>query len=310
VFSEVKIVTFSVSDIERALSFYTNLLGYKIIASGEVPKELYAPWQIPEHLHTQCALLAADDSGNGMLRMLQFSEEGESIWTEENRLYGCGSEIINFRAQDAETFFLKLVENGATGTSKPTYWDITPEISVCESIVHDLDKISLDIFSYTKGAEKRGPLETIVSPVQTIAICTHDIEASQHFYRQMGYEVLFDKTIDHLNEMLGLDDDIKFRNINLIKDGHIIPGRVELYQYIGIDDEKRMSFKSRVQPPNIGIQSISFEVEIIEKAVNTMITNGAQLISDPVTASVPGLGNIQVATVLGLNDERIEFFTK
>jgi hypothetical protein len=87
------------------------------------------------------------------------------------------------------------------------------------------------------------------------------------FYRGLGYEILFDKTFDQLNDFFGVPPGSALHNINLIKDGTVIPGRVELFKYLGIDDTRRFRLAEQAVPPRIGVLSASFATNDLEAAL-------------------------------------------
>lgn len=308
--SEVRIVTMSVTDLQRALNFYGEVIGYTVLAEGAVPDSLREAWRVPEGVEGAMALLAADDSGTGMLRIIQYSGDRDSIWNEDNQLFGNGFDLINFRGRDIKQLLPEMIAAGATGDSEPTFWDVSDDVSVLDSITKDPDGIRLDIFTYTKGGELRGPLNTRVSPVQTIAVCTHDIEKCRAFYGGLGFEVLFDKKIEHLGDFLGHPPGVYLHNVNMIKDGTIIPGRVEMFKYVGIDDDKRINLTEKAVPPNIGLLSASFETTDLSAAMDLFRMRGASKIAEPVDVDMPGLGMIQLATFTGPDGECLEIYQK
>ena len=88
--SEVKLVTLGVSDLERACAFYTRSLEYRLVESGTVPTALAPLWRFDPALKGRYAIMAADDSGLGRIRLVQFDAPGQRLWSEAIRYTGSG----------------------------------------------------------------------------------------------------------------------------------------------------------------------------------------------------------------------------
>jgi catechol 2,3-dioxygenase-like lactoylglutathione lyase family enzyme len=194
--SEVRIATLGVSDLERSIAFYRDALAWRLIASGAVDPAL-APLLrcTPEHAG-RWAVLAADDSGLGRVRLVAFDPPGERLWTEANRYAGSGYYALNFRCRDARASMARIVAAGGHAAHAPSYWEVSEQVAVWDSISDDPDGTRLDLFSYERGGELRGPLHTEVSVLQTVAIATRDIPRSRRFYEGLGFRELFDRVLD------------------------------------------------------------------------------------------------------------------
>jgi len=307
--SEVKAVTLGVSDLERACAFYRNALGYRVQAQGEISAELSTLWRFDPALKGQYAMLAVDDSGLGRIRLLAFDAPGQRLWNTDNRYSGSGFYALNFRCRDALTTMQAISAAGGRSTHAPTEWVVSDQIAVRDSINDDPDGIRLDVFSYEKGGHLRGPLHTDVSVVQTIAIVSRDITRSVVFYKGLGFEVLFDRVLDfpELQTLLGTDHPVRIHNVNLIKDGHIVPGRVEMFAYLDMPHLPDMPLRDIAAPPNIGILSASLASTDLNTDIEHMVSLGAVFIAR-ITAEIPGFGTCDIATLFGPDGEHLEVF--
>ena len=176
------------------------------------------------------ALLAAGAERTGMLRLVEFDAPGERIRTKADQLSGNGFWALNYRVHDIRTLLPSLMKAGATGTGEAKNWSITEEVEVWDSITTDPDGVHLDIYSYERGAELRGgELVGPVSPLQTIAMCVHNLAETRLFYEGLGFEVLWERTIAGLEDMLQIPAGITLHDANLVRDPSILPGRVELF---------------------------------------------------------------------------------
>ncbi|TXI31887.1 MAG: hypothetical protein E6Q64_02350, partial [Ottowia sp.] len=235
--SEVKLVTLGVSDLDQACAFYARAMGYQVEESGPVPATLAPLWRFDPALGGRYAVVAADGSGLGRIRLVQFDAPGQRLWSEQIRYNGTGYYALNFRCRDAIATMEAITGAGGSASHEPSYWEVNEQVAVRDSMNQDPDGICLDVFSYDRGGELRGPLDTEVSVLQTVAIATRDVPRSAAFYRGLGFEVLFDRVLDFpgLQEMLGADRPVRIHNINLMKDGSIVPGRVEMFAYLDMD---------------------------------------------------------------------------
>jgi catechol 2,3-dioxygenase-like lactoylglutathione lyase family enzyme len=306
--SEVRIATLGVSDLERSIAFYRDALGWRLIASGAVDPAL-APLlrSAPEHAG-RWAVLAADDSGLGRVRLVAFDPPGERLWTEANRYAGSGYYALNFRCRDARASMARIVAAGGHAAHAPSYWEVSEQVAVWDSISDDPDGTRLDLFSYERGGELRGPLHTEVSVLQTVAIATRDVARSRRFYEGLGFRELFDRVLDfpELQQLLGADRPVKIHNVNLMKDGNIVPGRVEMFAYLGIEDVLEAPLGPLAHPPRLGILSIGFDSDDLDADLAALMALGARPIARMAVPDWPGYGAAEVAIVAGPDGETIE----
>lgn len=307
--SEVKLVTLGVSDLDRALSFYRDALGYQLHERGEISPQLASLWRFDPALHGRWAVIGADDSGLGRIRLLAFDTPGQRLWNADNLYNGSGYYALNFRCRDALATMQAVTAAGGSSAHEPSYWEVSEQVAVRDSINDDPDGIRLDVFSYERGGELRGALETEVSVVQTIAIATRNIARSVAFYQALGFETLFDRVLDfpELQELLGTDRPVRIHNVNLIKDGHIVPGRVEMFAYLDMEHLAEAPLRDAAVPPAIGILSASLHSATLESELAAVLALGAQLIARE-RLELPGVGLCDVASVFGPDGEQLELY--
>ena len=205
-----------------------------------------------------------------------------------------------------------MMEAGVTGTGEAKNWSITDEVEVWDSISTDPDGVHLDIYSYQRGAELRGgELVGPISPLQTIAMCVHDLARTRLFYEGLGFEVLWERTIAGLEEMLQIPAGITLHDANLVRDPAIMPGRVELFQFLDtgvVPLPNPDSTTRRAVPPARGILSVSMETPDLEEASRLITGLGGTTIAGPVDTDVPGSGPVRLSTFLGPEDECVEIY--
>jgi catechol 2,3-dioxygenase-like lactoylglutathione lyase family enzyme len=312
--SEVRYVVVGVSDLTKSASFYADSLGYTVMASGRFSShdDLTDLTRNVNDLAGQWAMIAADNSGLGMIRLQSFECPTHTLWNEQNRLCGVGYYAVNVRAQDVRSVLARVLAAGGTGPREPTVWDVSESVRVSDSMTQDIDGIHLDVFSYDRGGELRGPLVTPVSVVQTVALATDDISRSRRFYEGLGFEELFDRVLDfpELATLLGSESAIRIHNVNLMKDGHIVPGRIEMFRYLDVDPPQASINLHRVAVPGaIGIVAVGLETDDLAAAGMLLEGLGGSL-SRHLTVDLPGFGRCHAARAHGPDGETIELFQR
>jgi catechol 2,3-dioxygenase-like lactoylglutathione lyase family enzyme len=310
--SEVRIANLSVASLEKALHLYSGVLGLEVVARGRLPAELSAPWRIPPGMGGNMALLAAGSERTGMLRLVEFDESGGLIRTKADQLSGNGFWALNYRVPDIRELLPRMMDAGVTGTGEAMNWSITDEVEVWDSIGTDPDGVHLDIYSYERGAELRGgELVGPISALQTIAMCVHDLARTRLFYEGLGFEVLWERTIAGLEGMLQIPEGITLHDANLVRDVAIMPGRVELFQFLDtgvVPLPEPDSITDRAVPPARGILSVSMATPDLDQATRLITRLGGSTVAGPVETDVPGTGPVKLATFLGPERECVEIY--
>lgn len=307
--SEVRTVTVGVADLERALAFYADALGYEPVARGDAHAGLARLWGHDPALGVEWAVVAADASGRGRIRLVSGDRPGCALWTPDNRMRATGCYALNFRCRDIHACLGRIRRAGGNAGDEPHFWEVSDAVAVYDTMSCDPDGTCLDLFSYARGGERRGPLETPVSVVQTVALAVADVAASRAFYEALGFVELFDQVLDFdgLSEMLGLDRPARIRNANLIKDGNIVPGRVEMFEFLDTGLPRPAPLGAAAAPPNLGPLSFSLVCSDVAEVLAGMAGAGAQLLYEADgPMDVPGFGRSRAAALAGPDGERIE----
>ena len=306
--SEVRLATVGVSDLERAIRFYQQALAYRLCERGRVDPALAPLWQFDPAMALEYAVLAADDSGRGRLRLVAAARPGRAIWSVADRLRATGSYALNFRCRDIHEQLEQIRAAGGQAASQPHFWEVNDQVHVYDSMSSDPDGTQLDLFSYARGGELRGRLDTPVSVIQTVALAVADVERSRAFYRAMGFVELFDRVLDFegLGEMLGVDQPVKIHNVNLMKDGSIVPGRVEMFAYLDTGLPPPQPLTERAVPPNLGLLSFSLLTTDAATVLAALEQLGGRSIGRRDAVLRPGFGHGGLSVLLGPDGERIE----
>ncbi|HSN71786.1 MAG TPA: VOC family protein [Steroidobacteraceae bacterium] len=306
-FSEIRLVTVSVADLATASRFYRDSFGYEVLGAGDGSPAFLRAWQAPAGLTARFEVIGRPGSGTGLLRLVEFSRPGEPIRGDYSRYQDHGYYILNFRVPDLASAWPRLLANGATARSEPTFWEVTDEIGAWDSQCFDPSRILLDVYE-TRGREDVFPrLMSPANDLETVAIHVADAERSRRFYASLGFEPLFDRTIANMGAFFHLPDHVGMRDVNMLQAGRPHVGCIEIVQLIGCPGE---SLKERARPPNLGIFGISIETESLGEAECRIREHGLELIAGPLVTITPPFGRVHSFTCHGPDGEMLAFFQR
>jgi len=307
-FSEIKLVTVAVRDLDRAIAFYADAFGFEEISRTRVDHEaLASAWRIPAGIAGRFAIMGIASVESGMLRLVEWTPAGDHVWASPARAQDLGAHALNFRVKDINAAWNLLGQSGAREKAKPTYWELEQNIAAWDSHCYDPDGTQLDVSQVVGEIERTlGPFTRghDATEVQTVVIRCADARRSEAFYRALGFEPLYDRVIEHLWTFLGLPTGTRVHNINLIMPGARPNGRIELVQYIGLQGR---SLKARSAPPGRGPAMISMRVADLDLAATTLKNLGGKPIGR-YRYDCPPFGPVAAATFFGPSDEVIEVF--
>jgi catechol 2,3-dioxygenase-like lactoylglutathione lyase family enzyme len=309
-FSEIKLVTLGVLDLDRSIAFYADAFGLEEISRTRVDQEaLSAAWRIPAGIAGRFAILGMPGVESGMLRLVEWTPSGGQVWGKPTRVEDLGAHAVNFRAKDINAAWDLLGRCGAKERSKPTYWEVEQNIAAWGAQCHDPDGTLLNL------AQMSGEIERTLGPfpkdkesteVQALAIRCADARRSEAFYRGLGFEPLYDRVIEHLWTHLGLPTGTKVHDLHLIMPGERPNGRIELVQYVGLQGK---TVKARALPPARGPLMMTMNVTSLNGASERLKALGAKAIGTARYDSPP-FGAVSAATFFGPSDEVIEVFER
>jgi catechol 2,3-dioxygenase-like lactoylglutathione lyase family enzyme len=307
-FSEIKLVTLGVIDLDRSIAFYADALGLEEISRTRVDREALAEaWRIPAGIAGRFAIMGIPGVESGMLRLVEWAPPGDHVWTSPTRFQDLGAYAVNFRVREINAAWDLLGRCGAKEKSKPTYWEVEQNIAAWGSQCYDPDGTLLNVSQVVGEIERAlGPFAPgkDASEVQTLAIHCSDARRSESFYKGLGFEPLYDRVIEHLWTFFGLPQGTKIHNINLIMPGERPNGRVELAEHIGLPGR---SLKARTAPPGRGPLMMSMQVTNLDPASDRLKSLGARPIGTARYDSPP-FGTVSAATFFGPSDEVMEIF--
>lgn len=310
-FSEVRLATISVTDLERSERFYRDGFGYVMKGEGSLSADddggrVGDAWRMPQGLTARYVVVGPAHAESSLLRIVEFDAEGEAIWGDVPAGKVIGLYALNMRVPEIESGWKRLVAAGGTVKSEPTFWEVTNG-TAWDSQIYDPDGVLIDAWSIAGPiADTLGPAIDPASEIQTVALHVADAVRSKEFYVGLGFGVLYDQKVAGLEQFFGVPEGVVMHNVNLMMD-HPPTGRIEASQYI---DYAGISISDRTRPPNRGMLSASFEVNDLEAASGQIARLGAEATADVATMAVAPFGSIRIATFLGPDGEPLELFER
>ena len=305
-FSEIKLVTLGVRDLDRSIAFFADGLGYEEIARTTLDHEgVCEAWRVPQGIAGRFAIMGVPGVESGMLRLMEWTPSGDHVWSVPARFQDLGSYAVNVRVKDVQAAWDNLARSGARDKTRPTYWEAEQNFAAWDAQAYDPDGTVLNVFQVMGDLERSlGPFlhDRDTTEVHSLTIHCSDARRSESFYAGLGFEALYDRVIDGTWTHLGLPQGTRLHNINLIMPGHRAGGRIELAQYIGLPGR---SLKPRTTPPARGPLMVSLKVANLDLASVRMKNLGAKRLGSARYASPP-FGDIKSATFFGPDEEIIE----
>jgi catechol 2,3-dioxygenase-like lactoylglutathione lyase family enzyme len=310
--SEIRIVTLGVADLDRSVRFYREILGWESHGRYEVDRRLRAAWRMPPGMRATCEVLGRPGSATGMLRLVAFDRPGERIWGDYSRVQDHGHFALNFRVDDCRAAWPRILGAGAVPRSEPVQWSIDEGLSAWDSQAFDPDGVLLDVYEVDGAAGHHARLYPPLTPgvandLETVAIHVASAERSRNFYAALGFEVYFDRTIKSMGGFFHLPPGIPLRDVNMVMQDRPHVGCIEIVEYVGYPGEQ---LRDRAAPPNLGILSITFDVDDLAEVEYVTRRHGAVPITpERFVAAVPPWGEAAMWACYGPDGEVLEFCT-
>ena len=183
--SQLQEVVFSVSDVERVLPAYTEVMEWDVIYRGRVSADMTSLCSLPADTHIDEVLLASPDSPAGHVRLVQFhGVEQQPISPGAHYCDTGGLFNINFQVRDLDATMEGLRSYGwfARGFSESYGSNFNEDVAGKSTVMVGPDDI---VFSFQQRI--RPPLEgyppfTGASHVGSIYEIVDDTETWKRFY--------------------------------------------------------------------------------------------------------------------------------
>lgn len=307
-FSEIKLVTMGVIDLDRSIAFYADALGLEEISRTRVDHEaVEEAWRVPQGIDGRYAVMGISGIDSGMLRLVEWTPSGDHVWAPPAAAQDLGPYAVNFRVKEIHAAWDLLGQSGAREKAKPIYWELEQNFAAWDSRCYDPDGTMLEVFQVVGEIERTlGPFPYghDATEAQSVTIHCSDARRSSAFYTALGFEPLYDRVIEHAWAFFSLPAGTRIHNVNLIMPGDRPNGRIELAQFVDVSGR---SLKARTRPPARGPLMVSLRAANLESASEKLSALGAKPIGSARYDSPP-FGNVAARTFFGPDGEVIEIF--
>lgn len=286
--SPVRRTTIVVSDLEKSLHFYKDLLGMTVFYDQNIEAEASARLLGIPGASTRLVSLQADESVNGMVGLLHF-------YTPEVKPRA----VINAEISDPDTALLFMADDiDVTGTYEclknagteiicaPMVYDVPEKGPISGFTCKDPDGVLVAVMRFGEPAQAGGTVKA--SPTRRTTIVVGDMERSIAFYRDVvGLKVYYDQRISSPEEgrMLGVKD-AAIRIVSL-QSGDSAEGMVGLMSFESPQIKSREAVGRLVSEPDVLLIFLTDEIEAVH---DRMAAYGARVKCPPLEYEIPGRG--------------------
>lgn len=293
-------VGITVSDFERHLRLYRDLLGFEIRARGPIPPDVAALWGLPAGEQVEVVQLGAGGSESGLLRLIRVA--GSTPPEERPHLLELGLFDFDLYTLDMPRAFAELSSAGYEWSSPPQLWSPfgQDDIEVLEGLCYAPDGVNLVMNRpfQLKGSNAwlNDPARQYTEVTASVTI-VEDLELEATFWQSLGLRIGIDFTLQHpgIDRFLELPAGTRMRMVLLTGRGSG-PARVELITTL---DPTFRSDRTRRQRPGriLGLCQWAMRVGDLDAALDAVVRGGGRITGEPIAAETPIHGRTRLAVV-------------
>ena len=136
-----------VSDLDRSVTFYTDVMGLEVLVEREVQGGYMAELMGYPDTHLKLAFLTA---GNNLLELIEYIQPvGRRI---DPTKYNVGTAHVCFHVDDLEGLYARLLEKGASCESGPVAITAGPNKGGSAMYLYDPDGIAVELLETPVGS--------------------------------------------------------------------------------------------------------------------------------------------------------------
>lgn len=288
--SPVRRTTIVVSDMERSLHFYKELLGMKVFYDQEIKAPESAKLLGVPGASTRLVSLQADDCVNGMVGLLQFFTPEIKPRAVIKAEITEPDVAILFMADDIDitATYARLKKAGFEMVCEPIAYSAPERGPISGFTCKDPDGVLVAVMRFGELQQQQIGGTVKASPTRRTTIVVSDMEASIAFYRDVvGMEVFYDQKIDSPEEgkLLGVKD-AAVRIVSL-QSGDSAEGMVGLMSFESPKIKTRQAVARLVSEPDLCLIFLTDEIEAVHER---MVEHGAKVKCAPLEYEIPGRG--------------------
>lgn len=305
-------VVISVSDLDSWVSFYTDVLGWEMRASTDVPRQTLSAWGLPQVASAKSVLMANPKSGSGYVRILDIDGvPQERIRSHDQAWESGGIYNFNVRANDIAATSKLVTEAGWQAPSDPVKFTFGPFI-VWEWVPRHWDGVRMAFIERVKPTLEGWPNLKTTSRTFNSTQIVSDMDEALAFYKGvLGFgSYLEDVSASKApgEHVLGLSKEAMteiVRDVRIINPQGKNEGSVELLAFNGYSGR---DFSDRAKPPNLGVLMLRFPVPDVEALAVYFEASNVALAAQVTDTVIAPYGAVRTVAVQSPDGAWMEFF--
>ena len=286
--SPVRRTTIVVSDLERSLSFYQNLLDMQVFYDQEIQAEAPAKLMGVPDCRVRLVSLQSDDSVNGMVGLLSFLSPSVKPRQVIQEHVSEPDAALLFMADniDIQSTYERLKAAGAEIVCAPLEYTVPERGPLSGFTCKDPDGLLVALMRFGSLDQTGGQVKA--SPTRRTTIIVGDMEASIKFYCDtLGLNVFYDQEINSEKEglLLGIPG-ARIRIVSLQSES-AEEGMVGLMHILSDDINPRAKIRQMVANPDLFLIFLTDDITGVHER---MLLNGADIKCPPIEYEIPGRG--------------------
>lgn len=312
----IRAVTVGVSDVERALGLFRDVMGLQVESDVEAPPELVAAWQLPPDSRVRLVELSCAGYPVGRLRLAQYEPPAEGLVRGDFEGGGDSGTDIGPKAIDFYTHkpvaeaMVELEAAGCRARSHPIYYQVG-EIVTEEVVLTGPDGVPMLVMyghRHPPSSMRMTGSHCTYSEIPTVSVVCGDLAESRRFYGEL------------LGLQVGTDAEIsaELRDVVCVLTGVPHGSRIHMLVYQQSDEPSgkyllvhffaasKRRLAGRMRPGHLGVSLYTHDVEHLAGIEGRLRQAGIEIISGPVEVNAGRAGRYRVLLARGPNEELFE----
>lgn len=310
-FSEV---VFSVGNLSRTESFYTDVLKWQVVHRGNTDRSVLQAWQLPASATAREVVLASPDKPeNGRLRLIEFEGVPKAYIRPGGKIWDTGGIYdIDLRCANIHALYDTLREHGWHGLSNPIRYKMGP-FEVWELLIKGHDDIVIAFIERIQPPLPEPPPRNWVfgNIINSAQIVKNYDQAKDFYINKLGFVQILETIIRNeqpgeniLSLPYNLSTQVAAKLLLFSPNGKS-EGMMELLAMDGATGE---DFSKNAVPPNRGVLMCRYPVKNLNAYYEKILKNGVQPVVSLQKVSWGGIGEVRMFAVQSPEGAWIEFF--
>jgi catechol 2,3-dioxygenase-like lactoylglutathione lyase family enzyme len=313
----MRMATVGVTDLDRALTLFRNIMELKVEREGHLSGSLLAAWGLPAGISGRFIELSCKGYPLGWLRLVQYqphaSEKVRLDFGEENADSGTdvGPKAIDFYVADPIAPYVEQIEHaGYKFRSPPVKHQIGNTVSE-ECLFSGPDGVPVLIMVGHVHAEtsmRPGSPDGPFSEIPTISVVAGDLEETRRFYKDgLGLVAVADDETgdeyrDKVDDLTGVPHGTRVHFLLWADEGEA-SGKILCVHFF---DQTGKRLVDRMKPGKLGFSLLTHDTDDLEALHERLSGMGYDIVQPPV--DIKGDGDpYRMMMVRGPNEEMFEF---